>query len=520
MRFCLKEPGTDSKGDPRPMLAVVLLIQLYLFAGVHWDRAQAIARLDDPRAQSGEGLVTRCDGLGYYAWLRSLLVDGDLSFDDEFDDHNPLGDFVPSAASRTEADRRANPWSVGPACLWATTVIPGHFVLRALSVFGLPWPADGYSLPYQLLVGLTSLAVSCVGLAFLYRICRHFASALPAALAASCLTLGTTLVYYNALEVSMAHGMAAAVLAGFVSYWLKTLGSVRSRRWLIAGMLLGMATLMRWQLAAFAVLLVGEALFTSSLGRFFQRLLPAAIGAAFAFSPQFLAWQIVYGRWVAHPITIVPNWLHPAWRQILFDADRGLFYWTPLTLLLLPAALALAFARDRIGEEPTAVSIGRRLPARLLLAAFGLQVYLLAVCWGPNVYLGAAYGMRHLTESLLALAPGLAWLVDRSGTKAFRVLVLGILALVLSNLMLVSLYRHGWIPASGRLDPRSLPALCVHLVERKKLLLVGQVLAGPLALGFLALKRGARTSPDALPFGSSRLRAPARTPPALQGASG
>src|SRR5437870_2726613 len=164
---------------PWPVLAVVLVVELALFAGHHWERwTKAILRLEDPRAQSGEGLVIRCDGLGYYAWLRSLLIDGDLSFDNEFDEHNVIGDYVP-----------------------------------------------------------------------------------PAPLAVASLTLGTPIVYYSAIEVSMAHGIATAALASFICYWLKSYGSDRMRRWVLAGFLLGLAGLMRWQLLGFAVLLAGEALF-------------------------------------------------------------------------------------------------------------------------------------------------------------------------------------------------------------------------------------------------------------------
>src|SRR5437667_11954031 len=111
----------------RRILGVVVLVQLVLFTGYHLDRWHlSLAPRGDPRTDAGEGLVIRCDGHGYYAWLRSLLIDGDWSFDNEFDEHNPLGDFVPPRDARTDRGLRANQWSVGPACLWAIAVVPGH----------------------------------------------------------------------------------------------------------------------------------------------------------------------------------------------------------------------------------------------------------------------------------------------------------------------------------------------------------------------------------------------------------
>src|SRR5262249_48828860 len=158
-------------------LAAVALVELVLFAGFHLDRwHKSLLPLNRPRAQSGEGLVIRCDGLGYYAWLRSLLVDGDWSFDNEFDGHNVVGDFVPPPGRRTALGRRPYQWSVGPACVWALAVVPGHLGVRALQGVGLPWAADGYTLPYQLLVGATSLLASFLGLGLLYAVCRRYAS--------------------------------------------------------------------------------------------------------------------------------------------------------------------------------------------------------------------------------------------------------------------------------------------------------------------------------------------------------
>src|SRR5262249_9348024 len=166
--------GVLKLGAPhRLALIIVAAFEIYLFWSYHSDRwYKSLLPLDSPRARLGEGLVIRCDGLGYYAWLRSLLIDGDCSFDNEFDDFNGNQNAVPPSSFRTELGRRANLWSVGPACVWALTVVPGHLFVSAMQGSGLPWPADGYSLPYQLIVGLSTLAIAIVGLVFLYGLCR------------------------------------------------------------------------------------------------------------------------------------------------------------------------------------------------------------------------------------------------------------------------------------------------------------------------------------------------------------
>src|SRR5262249_43368748 len=177
------------------------------------------------------------------------------SFDNEFDEHNPLGDYVPPPEPRTPRGRRPNQWSVGPACVWAITVVPGHLALKAVE--GDAWPADGYSLPYQLLVGATTLLASFAGLGFLYGICRRYADPIPAALAAAFLVLGSGIVFYSSIEVTMAHSVGPTATAALAWYWLRTYGSPRLGRWFLVGVLVGVAALMRWQLVTFAVLPAG-----------------------------------------------------------------------------------------------------------------------------------------------------------------------------------------------------------------------------------------------------------------------
>src|SRR5207247_2147611 len=149
---------TKKNSLPLGALIVVALIEVALCADYHvrrWNNVLASYRLPPERA--GEGLVIQWNGLGYYAWLRSLLIDHDWDFDNEFDEHNPHHYYVPPSSYRTPLGRRANQWSIGPACLWAVTVVPGHFLLKATEGASGSWAADGYSLPYQLFVGGTSL---------------------------------------------------------------------------------------------------------------------------------------------------------------------------------------------------------------------------------------------------------------------------------------------------------------------------------------------------------------------------
>ncbi len=467
------------------ILVAVLLTELVLFADYHQERwRKALAPRSDPAVRRGEGLTIRCDGLGYYAWLRSALVDGDWAFDDEFDRHNPLGDYVPPVRPRTETGMRPNPWSVGPACAWAAIVAPLHTALRA---FGGPGPADGYSLPYQLAVAAATLLAAAGGLLLVYAVCRRFADPEPAALAAAFLTLGTPVLYYSTVEVSMAHGVGTAAVALLVWYWLQSYGSTNRMRWFGVGLLVGLAALVRWQLAAFAILPAGEALLAAWRAdrRPAARLTLTGLGAVAAFSPQMIAWRLVYGRWLVFPFPTAHNWANPSWTTVLMSQDRGLFFWTPLTAVACAGFFAVFRGRrhlryDEAGRGRT--DRGRTEALALLGAAFALQVYVLASLWGAQLYLGAAFGFRQLTETAAVLAPAMAVLLGQPGTRRFRVLTGLAGVLVVWNLTLISLYRYGWIPADAGADPGTLLTQALRLAARKRLLLLSQIALGPALL--------------------------------------
>src|SRR5262249_29946619 len=132
-------PWLCDKGVAIGLLVVIVLAELAL-AGEYYERRwhEVILPRAAQGARAGAGLGIQWNGLGYYAWLRSLLHDGDWEFDNEFDEHNPLRNYVPPKTYRTPINRRANQWSVGPACVWAGAVMPGHFLLRACG--GSDWP--------------------------------------------------------------------------------------------------------------------------------------------------------------------------------------------------------------------------------------------------------------------------------------------------------------------------------------------------------------------------------------------
>jgi hypothetical protein len=186
-----------------------------------------------------------------------------------------------------------------------------------------------------------------------------------------------------------------------------------------------------------------------------------------------IAWRCVYGDWLVEPVPqITHHWLSPSLWDIFVSQDRSLFYWTPICALAF-----LGFLLSWRSLHP--------LPAAILFAAFALQGYALGAMWGKGdflrdvgnfagAFLSRAYGMRHLTEAVVLLAPGLAILLERAAAvfsnqlcrvTPFRIFAGVAFALVLWNLAIFSQYNQRLLPVDAGAAPGTLIANFVQLLE-------------------------------------------------------
>jgi hypothetical protein len=94
------------------------------------------------------------DGVRYYAYLPSLLLDGDLDFTDEytyFFAHEP-GKAERAIEDATPRGLPANQWPIGPAILWAPFFLLAHLLAHFANLLGTSIPTNGYGTFYQAFV--------------------------------------------------------------------------------------------------------------------------------------------------------------------------------------------------------------------------------------------------------------------------------------------------------------------------------------------------------------------------------
>jgi hypothetical protein len=409
-----------------------------------------------PDAPRGDGVyrpvLARGDGHLMYLMARSTALDGDWRFDNDL---ARFGD--PWRARTTTTGRKAIAHPIGPALVWTPLIWIAEGGAVIANLFGAAIELHGYTLWHQRFVFLSSALFGC-GAALLgaWLARRLVGGAWAASYGAVAVLLGTPVTYYATHMPSYAHAMDAFACAGFLFYWAITVGRSDRRRWLVLGVLLGVATLVRVQELAMGVVVALEVVVETvrrrgrgpGLWRWWLGGAAALAVTSIVFVPQLLEWHLVFGS-----VTELPQGARytrleaPMIAELLFAPRNGWFSTTPI-------AYAAVIGLCTLPRRARLVGAG-------LVAAVAIQVYLGSTIldwWG-----GAAFGQRRLCNVTLPLVIGLASLLWRCGRLARRlpvaarhaiaVAILG--PMVAWNLMRVFQLRAGVAASEGLV-----PACC------------------------------------------------------------
>ena len=357
------------------------------------------------------------DEIEYFAYLRSVWFDRDLSFENEYRYFHDRGiarafGFRETFLEReTDTGLRINFGTVGSAILWAPFYGVGDLVARGLRASGSDVAVDGYSRPY--------LAAVAYGSAF-YGFLAVWLSIIAARrvvgsghLAALIVWVGTPLTFYMYIAPGMAHACSAFAVALFVNVWL-----VARERWSLGGLVgLGAAAaLMGMVREQDLFMVVGPAVdfvwrvAEESRSREVPSRVPALLGRVAAGSamfvllyvPQLLTYLTLYGRLGPSPnVANKMSWFAPYSGLVLLSPSNGLVAWTPLVVLCV-AGLALMVAPAANSRWPDARRVGF-----CMLLMFASQVY---VCGSVESWMGAgSFGQRRFVGTSVLLTVGLAF---------------------------------------------------------------------------------------------------------------
>ncbi len=401
------------------------------------------------------------DEIQYFAYLRSLWFDHDLSFENEyryFHDREiaRAHGFRETFLERTtDTGYRINFGTIGPAILWSPFYAAGDVAARTMRALGAPVAVDGFSRPYLAAVTYGSAVYGFLAICLSIFSARRLLGA--GHLAGLAVWVGTPVLFYMYVAAGFAHACSAFAVALFVSLWL-----VVRERWTLGGLagLGAVAALMAMVREQDAFFVVGPAIdFAWSvvaarrrgdLARVRALLLRLAAGAAVAlvcYLPQIGAYLALYGRFGPAPeVAGKMQWLAPFAPFVLLSPAHGLLVWTPLVLVSL-AGLAW-FTGGGTGRA--GIADARRIGI-CLLAMFAAQVY---VSGSVETWQAAGtFGQRRFVGTTILLVIGLGAAIRMAaGPPQRRVVMALVAACVCWNVGLMALFGAGLMDRQ-RLEP-------------------------------------------------------------------
>lgn len=373
-----------------------------------------------PDAVRGTGqylpILDRGDGHMLYLMARSTALDFDWVFD------NDLGAFGdPWGQPRNAAGHKQIPHPIGPALIWTPLIWIAQAGANVANWFGADIPLHGYTPFHQRFVFLWSVAAVLLSVLLGRRLAtKYIGGTWSPTYAAIAVLLGTSVTYYATHMPSYGHALDAGACGAFLGVWALTLGRTDWRRFVVLGVLLGIAMLIRVQGVVLGIVVaievihgIVENLRRRAIDWRVRALISIAQGlsvlaiALVVFVPQLYYWHVMYGDWFSLQSGQGSRYTRlgsPMVLELLYSARNGWFSTTPIAYL---AVIGLPLVPRR---------------ARLVALAFGsviaVQVYLNASIL--DYWAQASWGQRRLCGVTLPLVFGLAALLWRLGWLASK----------------------------------------------------------------------------------------------------
>ncbi len=386
--------------------------------------------------------IVQGDARSYFAYLPSIVLDGDLDLTNQFDHLRPEGGDPRYPFGVGANGYAANLFPAGPALLWLPGYVVGLGFDAAAGAIDLDTGPIGYGLFAAWGAALSSIVLAGVGAELSRRIVREFFGlryALPATLT---VWLGTPAIYYTMVAPLYSH--AVAWFAAALTLWLGWIAfhDPGSRwRWFGAGAAGGLLISIRLQDAPVLLVTIGLVLLAHPSTTELLRSTAALIaGGVVGYLPQAWVWYTLHGELIPRQGLGEPGpFVLSRLGAILFSTGyEGWLSWTPLAGVALAGLLLIVAGPFPAGERSVAVSA--------LVATTALVVIDVIHPYGQ----GAAFGARrYVTVTpflILGTAGAAAWLVGNERYLKPGFALIG--GLALANLWLFVAYevlimRHG-----------------------------------------------------------------------------
>lgn len=402
----------------------------------------------------------RGDGIGYYAYVRSMLINHNLSFDGDWKNPNTRDAVVAGYENGhilwshyTKTGHRVDHFAIGPAMLWSPFIAAAHVGVLAANKMGAHVAADGWSRPYLAALAVATAIYGFLGLWFSFQLAREFFDESFALAATFAIWFASSLPAYMYVDPSWAHADSVFASAIFLWYWHRTLGRRTAGQWAILGALAGLMLDVYYANFVFLIAPLAESALElrgkwresggpfAALQKFAANNLVLAATAFVAFIPTLVTRQIIFGNPLGMGLYTQEhwNWDHPAFWGILFSLKRGLAIWTPA---LIPAIVGLFLVPKR-DKGLGGIFLGIAAAYFALIAAYPW--------WDGISSFGSRYFITLTPLYVMGLTAAIAAFVSRwrEARAGMRRVVAVMAILIIWNLGLLYQWSTGLLPING-----------------------------------------------------------------------
>ncbi|MEJ8842425.1 hypothetical protein WG954_08520 [Lacibacter sp. H375] len=344
------------------------------------------------------------DVSGYYMYLPALFIYKDAkkcSFQHSIiQKYCPTPDF--QQAFQHASGNYVMKYSSGQAILMMPFFLTGHLFGKISS-----YPADGFSYPYQLAIGLGMLVYAFIGLWYLRKILLTYFSDSVTAITIAAIVLASNYFNYAAIDGAMTHNTLFTIYCVLLYTTIRFTQQPSFLKAIAIGSLCGLAALIRPTevITVLIAVLWGIQNFKELKERLVANWRYYTL-MAFAFcvviSIQPLYWKWATGEWIVYSYQDQGfNFLKPHLWKGIFDFRSGWLIYSPIFILVIPGFYYLYQQQKKI------------FPVVLLFSV--LFIYI-CFSWDQWWY-GGSLGARAMIQCYPVLAFALAAFVQNITEK-------------------------------------------------------------------------------------------------------
>ncbi len=423
----MKNKITYSKGS---LLIISIILIWSVFNIKPWRNAEQAHKLIEQ------------DVTNYYCYLPAAFIHHDLTFKFVFNDSlNYIGDsqFWPVAVQGSDA--YVIKMTMGLSYMYAPFFGMAHISASVSSKY----EANGFSMPYEFFLTLSSVFYVILGFFFLRLILLKHFSEVIAAIVMLLTLVATNLYYYSTTEPAMSHAYLFCLFTIFIFNSIKWLEHNKIKNIIFIGLAGGLITLIRpVDILIFIFPLLYKITSLETLkARFYliweqkTHILILIVSAFVVLFPQLLFWKLNTGSWVYYSYTDEHFFFtNPHIYYGLFSYRKGWLLYTPIMFFSI-FGIITSFKHNKEFLWSVAVY----LPIHIYVTYSWW-------CW----WYGGSFGSRPMIETyaLLALPLGsfLTYVSQRSLFIKVPILIISMFFITL-NLVQTAQKRVGTIHWDG-----------------------------------------------------------------------